>query len=184
RAANPACSARPSSVGGLVKGFRRANQPPITRDQARELMKRAVETLAALHRVDWHPRREAWGGEPTPLADEMKRLDHLLDRDTLDPKTVARGPLLREKLRNSPPATPRIGIVHGDFQTSNILFRDARVVAVIDWEISMLGPTLLDLGWLCFFNDPGAWKSREVVGRAPLGPEEIVETYASSAKVA
>ena len=121
-------------------------------EEARAYARTGIETLAALHRVPWEPRRDAWGSV-TELSEEMKRLDHLLDRDTLDPKVVARAPELREKLRSSLPANPRVGIVHGDFQFSNILFKEHKTAAVIDWEISMIGPTLLDLGWICFFAD-------------------------------
>ncbi len=142
-----------------------------------------VETLAALHRVPWEPRRDAWGSV-TALSEEMKRLDHLLDRDTLDPKVVARAPELREKLRSSLPANPRVGIVHGDFQFSNILFKDRRVSAVIDWEISMIGPTLLDLGWISFFSDRASFVENGTVNSAtPMTAEEIAEVYSKSAGV-
>src|SRR5712692_5018209 len=43
--------------------------------------------------------------DPFPLSDEMKRLDYLLDRPTLDPAVVARAPELRERLRSTLPAT-------------------------------------------------------------------------------
>ena len=105
----------------------------------------------------------------------------MLDRDTLDPKVVARAPELREKLRSSLPSTPRIGIVHGDFQFSNILFNHGKVVALIDWEISMIGPTLLDLGWICFFSDPDSFFQGGSASMSPVSADEIVETYSKSA---
>ena len=105
---------RPYFVDGFVDGFKLADVT-LPREEARAYAQKGIETLAALHRVPWEPRRDAWGSVTT-LGEEMKRLDHLLDRDTLDPKVVARAPELREKLRASIPETPRIGIVHGDFQ--------------------------------------------------------------------
>jgi aminoglycoside phosphotransferase (APT) family kinase protein len=170
---------RPYFVDGFVEGFKLADVT-LPRQEAQRLARVAIATLAALHRVDWKARRDAWG-EPSPLSEEMKRLDHLLDRPTLDPATVARAPELREKLRATIPETPRIGCVHGDFQWSNILFNDGRVVALIDWEIALCGPTLLDLGWLCLFNDRDSWMGREVVTTAPLTPDEIVAAYAQYA---
>ncbi len=137
--------------------------------------------LAALHRVPWEPRRSAWG-EPAPLTEEMKRLDHLLDRDTLDPKSVGRAHELRARLRTSIPADARVGLVHGDFQFSNILFNEGRVVALIDWEIALVGPTLVDLGWMCFFADPESFLGGGgSVTPAPLLPEEIVAAYSENA---
>jgi aminoglycoside phosphotransferase (APT) family kinase protein len=169
---------RPYFVDGFVDGFKLADVKLVPAD-ANRLARLAVKTLAALHRVPWEPRRGAWG-EPTPLSDEMKRLDHLLDRDTLDPKAVGRAHEIRERLRATIPDA-RIGLVHGDFQFSNILFNHDKVVALIDWEIALLGPTLLDLGWLCFFSDPLSFVNREPVSASPVTPDEIVATYSESA---
>ncbi|HEY6394616.1 MAG TPA: phosphotransferase family protein, partial [Candidatus Binataceae bacterium] len=172
---------RPYFVDVFVDGFKLADNPSISAAEAKQLAKAAIQTLAALHRVDWQKRRSAWG-DPSPLSDEMKRLDHLLERDTLDPKTVARAPELREKLRSTIPQTPRIGCVHGDFQWSNIMFNHGRVVALIDWEIALLGPTLLDLGWICFFSDAASWIGSALARISPLTPDEIVSVYSDSAK--
>jgi aminoglycoside phosphotransferase (APT) family kinase protein len=132
-----------------------------------------------LHKVPWAPRREIFG-DPVPLIDEMKRLDTLIDRPTLDPAVVARGPEVRDRLRSTVPASPRLGCVHGDFQWSNILFDHDRPVALIDWEISLIGPALIDLGWVSFFCDPESWHPSTQRVR-PLLADEIVETYTSLA---
>src|SRR5439155_19775847 len=126
---------RPYFVDGFVEGFKLADRTDLPLAEMKPMARAGVQTLAALHRVDWQARRAAWG-EPQPLSEEMKRLDHLLDRPTLDPKTVARAPELREKLRATLPQTPRPGCVHGDFQWANVLFNHGRVVAVIYWEIA------------------------------------------------
>jgi aminoglycoside phosphotransferase (APT) family kinase protein len=169
---------RPYFVAGFVDAFKLIDRPDMPRSEAKALAREGVKTLAALHRVDWRARRDAWG-DPQPLSEEMKRLDHLLDRDTLDPKVVARAPELRQRLRDSIPDS-RAGCVHGDYQWSNVMFRDGKVAAVIDWEISLLGPTLLDVGWLCFFADPGSWVDMQRVSLAPLTPDEIVDTYSAN----
>ncbi len=149
---------RPYFVGGFVDGFKLIAEGMKLNDafpaaHLKRLARKGIETMTALHKVAWEPRRDAWG-EPFALSEEMKRLDYLLDRPTLDPAVVARAPELRARLRSSLPDGARIGCVHGDFQWSNVLFNEERVVALIDWEISMLGPTLLDLGWICFFPIP------------------------------
>ncbi len=171
---------RPYFVDEWVEGFKLVDRADLSPEQAKSLARRGVRTLASLHRVDWRARRAAWG-DPQPLAEEMKRLDHLLDRPTLDPAVVARGPELRDRLRASLPETLRVGCVHGDFQWANILFDEDRVAALIDWEIALLGPTLLDLGWVCFFADPAGWAGRKTMLVAPLSPDEIIEAYAESA---
>ncbi len=177
---DPRWFGRPFFVGCFVAGEKIGDIQPSAED-ARPMVRSVVETLAALHAVDWQSRRRIWG-EPFALADEMKRLDHLLDRDTLDPAAVARAPMLRERLRASLPAEPRIGCVHGDFQWSNCLLRDGRLVAVIDWELSQVGATLLDLGWICLFSDPDSWSNPFLVPSRLPAPDEIVSMYAERAR--
>ena len=116
---------RPFFVVGFLTGDKLAlGERTYAAAETHSMVTQAVEALAALHAVPWEPRREAWG-EPLSLADEMKRLDNLLDRPTLDPKVVGRGPLLRERLRQSlpPPERVHVGCVHGDFQWSNLFVR-------------------------------------------------------------
>ena len=139
---------RPYFVVSYVNGVKLADEP-FPMEQTKPLARKGIETLAALHSLPWEPRRSAFG-DPFPLSEEMKRLDNLLDRPTLDPTVVARAPELRECLRGTLPTHARIGCVHGDFQWSNLLFDGGRPVALIDWEIASIGPIMLDLGWVCF----------------------------------
>ena len=47
--------------------------------------------------------------------------------------------------------TPRAGIIHGDYGFANAIFAygdKAKLVAMIDWELSTVGDPLLDLGWV------------------------------------
>ena len=127
---DPRWFGRPFFVVGFLTGDKLAlGERTYTAAETRPMVTHAVEALAALHALPWEPRREAWG-EPLSLADEMKRLDHLLDRPTLDSKVVGRGPLLRERLRQSlpPPERVHVGCVHGDFQWSNCLFDGGRLM--------------------------------------------------------
>lgn len=53
-----------------------------------------------------------------------------------------------------PEAVPPV-LVHGDFHYGNMLFRDDRVVALLDWEIAQVGQPQLDLGCLCVAAEVG-----------------------------
>jgi aminoglycoside phosphotransferase (APT) family kinase protein len=177
---------RPFFVVGFLTGDKLAlGERTYEAAETHSMVMEAVEALAALHAVPWEPRRKAWG-EPLSLADEMKRLDNLLDRPTLDPKVVGRGPLLRERLRQSlpPPERVHVGCVHGDFQWSNLLFNDGRLKAVIDWELSQIGATLIDLGWLSLFSDRESWETQDLIPQHVLSPDEIAKIYASKASSA
>jgi aminoglycoside phosphotransferase (APT) family kinase protein len=138
-----------------------------------------VQTLAALHAVPWEPRRAVWG-DPRSLLEEMQRFDGLLDRPNLDPKTTEGSAELRERLRATMPPAPRIGLVHGDFQWSNSLCAGVGVQVVIDWELALVGATLIDLGWLCMFSDRKSWFDQGLIPSHAPSPDEIADIYRHS----
>ncbi|MGH7987087.1 MAG: phosphotransferase family protein [Candidatus Binataceae bacterium] len=174
---DPGWFGRPFFVVAFLDGDKLAlGENTYSADESRHYARLAAETLAALHAVEWQTRRVVWGA-PFTLDDELVRLDNLLDRPTLDPKVVARAPELRERLRATLPPSPRIGCVHGDYQWSNCLFHNGRLMAVIDWELSQIGAVLLDLGWLCVFSDKDSWVDSQLVPEHIPSPEEIAEIY-------
>lgn len=86
--------------------------------------------------------------------------------------------------RNRPTVwTP--GILHGDFQLSNVMFRHnaPEIAAIVDWEMSTIGDPLLDLGWMLSLW-PGPGEREDLLGSAyAQGPgvpteAEIVRCYA------
>lgn len=60
--------------------------------------------------------------------------------------------LIENWLRNNIPKSSKPGIIHGDVGTTNMVFAfdaPARLVAMIDWELSTIGDPLIDMGWFC-----------------------------------
>ena len=54
-------------------------------------------------------------------------------------------------LRAHQPRHYEPGIMHGDYQFANVMFRHgapARLAAIVDWEMATVGDPLLDLGWV------------------------------------
>jgi aminoglycoside phosphotransferase (APT) family kinase protein len=54
-------------------------------------------------------------------------------------------------LRVHKPRVYEPGIMHGDYQFANVMFRHgapARLAAIVDWEMATVGDPLLDLGWV------------------------------------
>ena len=171
---------RPYFVAAFVTGDKLAlGDHEFSADEQPRLARLTIATLAALHAVPWEPRRAAWG-EPFTLADEMARLDTLIDRPTLEPAMVGRAPELRERMRASLPSQPRIGCVHGDLNWSNCLYENGALRAVIDWELAQIGAVLIDLGWICLFSDRATWVKQELVPRHVPAPEELVAIYRES----
>ena len=115
-----------------------------------------MAALAGIHRVDWR-RHCQYLGEPVPLEQEVSRWDRFIGR-AADPALLADAPALRQLLLDRLPTAADIGLVHGDFQFSNLYYaRTGELQAVLDWELCTIGPTLMDVGWIATFNDPAAW---------------------------
>lgn len=168
---------RPYFVAGFVTGDKLAlGERQFSASEQPRLARLTIETLAELHAVAWEPRRAIWG-EPCTLADEMARLDTLLDRPTLEPAMVGRAPQLRERLKNSLPANPLVGCVHGDLNWSNCLYENGELRAVIDWELAQIGAVLIDLGWISLFSDPQSWVKQDLVPAHIPSPEELISIY-------
>ncbi len=135
----------------------------------------AIRRLADLHRLDPAGAASALD-EPLDLHADIARWDRFVQRAG-DPELVADVPKLRSALCARIPSAPRLGILHGDYQWSNLLVRDQQIAAMLDWELASVGPTLTDLGWLCLFSDPECWNPPIVLPTLP-SPQALVSEYA------
>jgi aminoglycoside phosphotransferase (APT) family kinase protein len=128
----------------------------LSAEQLFNLGKQAMSALAKVHKVDWR-NKTPYLGDPLPLEDDVVRWDRFYER-AADPERLARAPEVRRKLLASLPTHAPVGIFHGDFQTANLLCsRRGDLLAVIDWELTGIGATLNDVGWICTFSDAAAW---------------------------
>jgi aminoglycoside phosphotransferase (APT) family kinase protein len=149
------------------------------RTSCSDVIKAAVGALAQIHRFDWERSLSEW--QPMrSLADEISAWTPLIAK-AAEPAWQSLATETRDLLQAAVPASPVVGVFHGDFQTNNILFDGSSVVAVLDWEISGLGAQLLDLGWLLFMNDGESWVDNAGLERVPAF-DEIVAWYAAAAK--
>jgi aminoglycoside phosphotransferase (APT) family kinase protein len=127
----------------------------------RSLSASMVEVLVALHAVDPDAvGLGTLGKKQDYLARQLRRWRRQWEgsktRELETMETVAA--LLEARM----PAQIGAAIVHGDFRLGNcIAGRDARIAAVLDWELCTLGDPLADVGYL--LND---WVGP---GEAPFG---------------
>jgi aminoglycoside phosphotransferase (APT) family kinase protein len=127
-------------------------------DDRRRMSEQLVDTLIALHGVDFDAIGLADFGKPAGyLERQIRRMRQLWElarfRDQPDIESV--GAWLEDHV----PVQGRSAIVHGDYKLDNVIFAPASpasLVAVVDWEMSTLGDPLADLGWMLYFwRDPG-----------------------------
>jgi aminoglycoside phosphotransferase (APT) family kinase protein len=143
-----------------------------------DLGKQVMGALAGIHNVD--PAKAPYLGEPMPFSDDVTRWDRFYEK-AADPERLKDVPLVRRKLLDQLPAEAPVGIFHGDFQVANLFCSpEGKLLAVIDWELTGIGATLNDLGWICTFSDPKAWSGPRSELPTFLDPETLVALYADA----
>jgi aminoglycoside phosphotransferase (APT) family kinase protein len=136
--------------------------------QLRDMAKDAMTALAGIHKVD--PAKAPYLGEYWGYEFDVERWERFYER-AAEPQLLALQPRVKQLLLDKIPRDARIAIYHGDFQWSNLLYNsNADLLAVIDWELCGIGPTLNDVGWICAFSDPEAWAHTQN-SRMPHGDE-------------
>jgi len=159
-------------VGGEARGARLVKDPAVLA-RGPELAAELGRVLARIHALRPPlPNLPFLSAPADPLAARIAEL-----RAHLDGLGEAQ-PVLEWGLRRLERARPGSGeltLVHGDFRTGNLMLRDGRLVAVLDWEFACLADPLEDLGWML----AKCWRfgavERECGG---LGPREpFLEAY-------
>ncbi|MGH9029437.1 MAG: phosphotransferase family protein [Acidimicrobiales bacterium] len=116
----------------------------------RELAFELVDGIAKLSRVDWRARGLEGFGRPDGFHERQvdRWTSHLAAvqfRDIPGLEAAA------EWLRHHRPRVYEPGIMHGDYQFANVMYRQGapgRLAAIVDWEMATVGDPLLDLGWV------------------------------------
>jgi aminoglycoside phosphotransferase (APT) family kinase protein len=109
-----------------------------------------VDGIARLARVDWRAKGLEGFGKPDGFLERQvdRWLAHLQRNECRDlPGTDVTAAWLRDNI----PSTYEPGIIHGDYQFANVMYRHgspARLAAIVDWEMTTIGDPLLDLGWV------------------------------------
>jgi len=116
----------------------------------KELGDELVDAIANLSRVDWRKGGLEGFGRPEGFLERQvdRWLAHLA---TFRFRELPGLDAAAAWLRAHTPRSFRPGIIHGDYQFANVMFRHgapAKMAAVVDWEMSTVGDPLLDLGWV------------------------------------
>ncbi len=127
-------------------------------DHQRRIGEEMIDTLAAIHTVDYEAVGLGEFGNPEGFTERQverwtEQIEWAFEETTAErevPELERVGDWLAENVpENSPDA-----LVHGDYKLDNVVFGPGtppEITGVLDWEMSTLGDPLCDLGWLLFF---------------------------------
>ncbi len=154
-------------------------------DARRGLAFELVEGIARLARVDWRAVGLEGFGRPDGFHERQvdrwsAHLAAVQFRDIPGLDAAA------SWLRTHRPHHYEPGIMHGDYQFANVMFRHgapARLAAIVDWEMATVGDPLLDLGWVIqgwVDPDEDAGMGSYVDYTGLPGRGELLEYYSSA----
>ncbi|HCA53361.1 MAG TPA: aminoglycoside phosphotransferase [Mycobacterium sp.] len=124
----------------------------------RELQDATVEVLAKLHAIPDASGTFGFLADSDPPGDTplRRRLNWLTAWYEFAVPDIGRSELVETALgwlEDNFPADVAAGepvLSWGDARIGNVLYRDYRPVAVLDWEMATLGPRELDVSWIIF----------------------------------
>lgn len=129
-----------------------------TPERRRELQDTTVEVLAKLHAIPDAAQQFSFLAEVDPPGDTPLRrhFGWLKEWYEFAVPDIGRSPLVEQALKwleehfptDVAASTPVL--TWGDSRVGNVLYRDFRPVAVLDWEMATVGPRELDVSWIIF----------------------------------
>jgi aminoglycoside phosphotransferase (APT) family kinase protein len=147
-----------------------------------------VETLAALHRFDWRAAGLADFGRPDGyIGRQVERWSKQYQLSETEP--IPAMDQLTAWLKERIPPDGAATIAHGDYRLGNLIIHpaEARIVAVLDWEISTIGHPLADLAYAAqSYRQPRDGQSYRGLGGLDLAglgipsEEEFVAAYCAA----
>ncbi|KRD14283.1 aminoglycoside phosphotransferase [Mycobacterium sp. Root265] len=129
-----------------------------TPERQRDLQDTTVEVLAKLHAIPDAAQQFSFLAEVDPPGDTPLRrhFGWLKEWYEFAVPDIGRSPLVEQALQwleehfptDVAASTPVL--TWGDSRVGNVLYRDFRPVAVLDWEMATVGPRELDVSWIIF----------------------------------
>jgi|SRR3954447_9770690 len=161
--------------------FRADQLEALGQARTRLISEALIDTLVLLHQVDHESVGLADFGRPGGFAARQvrrwrKQLDASHTRDLLGLDA------LHASLLERVPSEAPTGVVHGDYKLDNVIVRDDRPRAVIDWEMATIGDTRTDVALLVVYQRLGAHLGSDAVTDSASAPGfltegEILERY-------
>ncbi len=154
-------------------------------EERKGLAYQLVEGIALLSNVDWQARGLEDLGRPAGFHErQVDRWTAFLER--IKGRELPGFDEAAAWLRAHRPIDFVPGLMHGDYQFANVMYRNgapARLAAIVDWEMGTVGDPKLDLGWViqswpADTNDPSAASSSYVNLFGMPSREQLLAHYA------
>ncbi|MEE2056879.1 phosphotransferase family protein [Rhodococcus artemisiae] len=109
-----------------------------------------AEGIALLSKVDWKAQGLQDLGRPEGFHDrQVDRWTRFFER--IKARDIEGMDVATKWLQNHRPLDYIPGLMHGDYQFANVMYKDgapAKLAALVDWEMGTVGDPKLDLGWM------------------------------------
>jgi aminoglycoside phosphotransferase (APT) family kinase protein len=170
-------------IMGMVEGrtIWDGSMPGATPEFRRATYDAMFDTLAALHNVDVEKAGLTDYGKPGNYFG--RQVDRWTKQYRLSETEVM--PEMEQLITWLPATLPeqtRTSVVHGDYRIDNMIFAkdEAKVIAVLDWELGTLGDPLSDLTYvaMAWVTDNGGRSGVQDLDRKALGIPELDEMVA------
>ncbi len=178
-------------IMGFVDGWSPMNTTgwpePFGRDLGarKGLAYQLIEGIGLLGNADWRALGLSDLGRPDGFHErQVERWTAFLER--IKGRELPGFDVAAEWLRTHKPIDFIPGLMHGDYQFANVMFRHgapARLAAIIDWEMGTVGDPKLDLAWVVQSwpsdtNDPSISGSGYADLYGMPSRDQLVEHYA------
>ena len=146
--------------------------PDMTPPERAAIYDEMNRVIAALHRIDYTAAGLSDYGKPgNYFARQIGRWSkqyRASETERIEPMDA-----LIEWLPENIPEGDETTVVHGDYRMDNLIFhpREAKILAVLDWELSTLGHPLADFSYHCmsWHIPPGQFRGIAGLDLAALG---------------
>lgn len=157
--------------------------PGMSKEQRAAHYDEMNRVIAQLHTIDYAAIGLADYGKPgNYLARQIDRWTKQYKAS--ETETIEAMDALIEWLPKNIPAGDETSIVHGDYRLDNMIFHptEARILAILDWELSTLGHPLADFSYHCmsWHIPPGQFRGIGGLDHAALGiptEEQYIAKY-------
>src|SRR5256885_2359115 len=146
--------------------------PGMTKSERRAIWDELNRVIALLHTLDYRALGlEGFGKPGSYISRQVARWTKQYQASETEPIRAMHD--LMAWLPDNIPPEAATTVVHGDYRLDNVIFhpREAKILAVLDWELSTLGDPLADFAYHCmsWHIPPGQFRGIGGLDLASLG---------------